>query len=347
VPAETNHSPNKTSSVGKTSNDENYDKKLLVNGVVDHEDKKEENLDPLPKGPKFGEIIHQRLIATIASNQQNERNSEHVANISTSTSAITSTGKNYDSNSFLSTEDNELQEHIKVPLNVDAIEVEDADVAKQRPNSPIQIEKDVFGFYSLSMICKSKDLTERKVKIDFARQVDSSSDGQQGDSKSVVARVRGQFVIGETLSISFEGKDMAESCVTNPALLAKYPTLRAACLEEVVPDKDGHFSIEFVNSGMSGIREITNEFSRHGEVVKVMAGGAKSNAVKRVTVSYSDKDAAFAAVNAAHSKNRNKDFQSVDFAKESLVQVDRRTSIPHSSFDSSNEKSDLQDNLET
>jgi hypothetical protein len=118
-------------------------------------------------------------------------------------------------------------------------------------------------------------------------------------------------------------------------------------LEELVPDKDGHFSIEFVNSGMSGIREITNEFSRHGEVVKVMAGGAKSNAVKRVTVSYSDKDAAFAAVNAAHSKSRNKDFQSVDFAKECLVQVDRRTSIPHSSCDSSNEKNDSQDNLET
>ena len=118
---------------------------------------------------------------------------------------------------------------------------------------------------------------------------------------------------------------MAESCLTNPALLAKYPTLRPAPLEEVVSDKDGHYSIEFVDSAMSGIREITNEFSRHGEVVKVMAGGAKNNAVKRVTISYSDKDSAFAAVNAAHGKNRNKDFQSVDFAKECLVQVDRKS----------------------
>jgi hypothetical protein len=199
------------------------------------------------------------------------------------------------------------------------------------------------------MVNKSKDLTERKVKIDFARQVDSSSsDGQQADANSVVARVRGQFALGETIIISFFEKEMAESCLTNPALLAKYPTLRAAPLEEVVSDKDGHYSIEFVNPGMSGIREITNEFSRHGEVVKVMAGGAKNNAVKRVTVSYSDKDAAFAAVNAAHSKNRNKDFQSVDFAKECLVQVGRKTSISNSLCNSNlSNKGHPIDNLET
>ena len=194
------------------------------------------------------------------------------------------------------------------------------------PTSLMNIEKDVFGFYSLCMVNKSKDLTERKVKIDFSRQVDNGcTEGQQTDGNNAVARVRGQFIPGETIFVSFFDKEMAESCLTNPALLAKYPTLRPAPLEEVVSDKDGHYSIEFVNSGMSGIREITNEFSRHGEVVKVMAGGAKNNAVKRVTISYSDKDSAFAAVNAAHGKNRNKDFQSVDFAKECLVQVDRKS----------------------
>jgi hypothetical protein len=53
-----------------------------------------------------------------------------------------------------------------------------------------------------------------------------------------------------------------------------------------------------------------------------------------VTISYSDKDAAFAAVNAAHGKHRNKDFQSVDFAKECLVQISRKaslTNMPNSS----------------
>jgi hypothetical protein len=192
--------------------------------------------------------------------------------------------------------------------------------------------------------------------MDFEKQFDSSSSRssstngyhhQDSDgNKSVhVARVRGQFAIGETITISFDDKEVAELCLRNPALLAKYPTLQPAPLEEVIPDKDGHYSIEFVNSGMSGIREITNEFSRHGEVVKVMAGGAKSNAVKKVTVSYSDKDAAFAAVNNAHSKTRNKDFQSVDFAKECLTQVGVMTSLSCCSNENSNE--DNSANLET
>ena len=152
---------------------------------------------------------------------------------------------------------------------------------------------------------------------------------------------------GETIIISFFDQDMAESCLANPALLAKYPSLRPAPLEEVVSDKDGHYSIEFVNSGMSGIREITNEFSRHGEVVKVMAGGAKNNAVKRVTVSYCDKEAAFAAVNAAHGKNRNKDFQSVDFAKECLVQISRKAFLPNVSNSSNKNHNSVDNNIET
>jgi hypothetical protein len=93
---------------------------------------------------------------------------------------------------------------------------------------------------------------------------------------------------------------------------------------DVVPDKDGHYSIEFVNSGMNGIREITNVFSRHGEVMKVMAGGAK-NAVKRVTVSYSDRDSAFDAVRA---NANSKDFLSVDFARECLFLNEQQQQIP-------------------
>jgi len=81
--------------------------------------------------------------------------------------------------------------------------------------------------------------------------------------------------------------------------------------------KDGHYSVEFINSGMNGIREITNEFSKHGEVMKVMAGGAK-NAVKRVTVSFADRNAAFAAVNAHES---SKDFVSIDFSRDCLKEM--------------------------
>ena len=89
---------------------------------------------------------------------------------------------------------------------------------------------------------------------------------------------------------------------------------------DVVKDKDGLYSIEFVNSGMNGIREITNVFSRHGEVMKVMAGGAK-HAVKRVTVSYADRTAAFEAV---RSNANSKDFLSVDFSRDCLYFNDQQ-----------------------
>jgi len=58
-------------------------------------------------------------------------------------------------------------------------------------------------------------------------------------------------------------------------------------------------------------------FSKHGEVMKVMAGGAK-NAVKRVTVSFADRNAAFAAVNAHES---SKDFVSIDFSRDCLKEM--------------------------
>ena len=67
----------------------------------------------------------------------------------------------------------------------------------------------------------------------------------------------------------------------------QYPSLAPAPPHNIVADKDGYFSIEFTNVGMSGVREITNEFSRHGEIVKVQQSGGR-NAVKKVTVSYQE-----------------------------------------------------------
>lgn len=168
---------------------------------------------------------------------------------------------------------------------------------------PVSVEPDVFGLYSLTFVNKAKDVSERKVRLDFSKYGE-------------VAKVRGQFNnAGETIVVSFAGKEAADTAVASSVLAAKYgPTLNACPPLEVVPDKDGHYSIEFVNSAMSGIREITNEFSKHGEVMKVMAGGAK-NAVKRVTVSYADQTAAFEAVKAHEN---SKDFLYVDFARECL-----------------------------
>ena len=65
----------------------------------------------------------------------------------------------------------------------------------------------------------------------------------------------------------------------------QYPSLGPAPVQNIVTDKDGYYSIEFTNIGMSGVREITNEFSRHGEIVKVQQSGGR-NVVKKVTVSY-------------------------------------------------------------
>jgi hypothetical protein len=179
---------------------------------------------------------------------------------------------------------------------------------------PVTVEADVFGLYSLSFVNRSKDLTERKVRLDF---------GKYGD----VSKIRGQFGnqanaaangtpggVSDSVVVSYSDRDCCQRAVSHPTLKAKYPSLTSAPPMDILPDKDGHYSIEFVNSGMNGIREITNVFSRHGEVMKVMAGGAK-NAVKRVTVSYADRDAAFDAVRA---NANSKDFVSVDFSRECL-----------------------------
>ena len=96
--------------------------------------------------------------------------------------------------------------------------------------------------------------------------------------------------------------------------LFQYPTLGPAPSQRIVADKDGYFSIEFTNVGMSGVREITNEFSRHGEIVKVQQSGGR-NAVKKVTVSYQDLDAAVTAIKQYANSN---DVRGIDFVSECL-----------------------------
>ena len=178
---------------------------------------------------------------------------------------------------------------------------------------PVSVEVDVFGLYSLSFINRSKDLTERKVRLDFGKYGDVSKiRGQFGNQ--VTASGTGNVSGQDSVVVSYSDRDCCQRAVSHPALKAKYPSLTSAPPMDIVPDKDGFYSIEFVNSGMNGIREITNVFSRHGEVMKVMAGGAK-NAVKRVTVSYADRSAAFDAV---RSNANSKDFALVDFSRECL-----------------------------
>jgi hypothetical protein len=197
-----------------------------------------------------------------------------------------------------------------VVQNDQAVDSAESEIQSQvRDIGPVEL--DVFGLYSLTFVNKAKDLSERKVRQDF---------GKYGD----VSRVRGGFnTSGESIIVSFNDKEAAEKAVNSSGLASKYgPSLNTCPNVDVVSDKDGHFSVEFVNSGMYGIREITNEFSKHGEVMKVMAGGAK-NAVKRVTVSFADRQAAFDAVKTHET---SKDFVSIDFSRDCLaVQVENQS----------------------
>ena len=67
---------------------------------------------------------------------------------------------------------------------------------------------------------------------------------------------------------------------------------------------------------MSGVREITNEFSKHGEIVKVQQSGGR-NSVKKVTVSYQELDAAVTAIQNYANSN---DVRGIDFVTECLEQ---------------------------
>ena len=145
-----------------------------------------------------------------------------------------------------------------------------------------------------------------------------------------MCRVRGQpGKVDATVIVSFESVEDCMKCLEDRALRTKvgtettfqnqtsalffqFPSLGPAPDVKIVPDRDGYFSIEFTNAGMSGVREITNEFSRHGEIVKVQQGGAR-NAVKRMTVSYADLDSAMAAL--THYANSN-DYRGITFTHE-------------------------------
>lgn len=175
---------------------------------------------------------------------------------------------------------------------------ENLDQISEQPH----ISKDIFNLYSLCFVCKSKELSDRRIRLDFGLVAE-------------VSRVRGQLGRADsTVIVSFESVEDCYKCLSDKILSSKYPTLGPAPSQTIVPDRDGYFSIEFTNAGMSGVREITNEFSRHGEIVKVQQGGAR-NAVKRMTVSYADLDAAMRAL--THYVNSN-DVRGIDFVQECL-----------------------------
>lgn len=189
----------------------------------------------------------------------------------------------------------------------DLEEVEEEEKVKEIPYE--HVVQDFLGFYTLSFVNKIKDLTERKVKLDFEKAVQvrglnktSGSDSSSVSNDSIVF-------------VSFADQESAEEACNNSHLRAKYSQLACSPVVSLMAGRDGHFSIEFVNSGMSGIREITQDFSQYGEVVKVMAGRGAKNSVKRVTVSYSEAQSAIAAIKCI---KLCKNYASLDFSRECL-----------------------------
>ena len=158
-----------------------------------------------------------------------------------------------------------------------------------------------------------------------------------------VSRIRGQLSrVDSSIFVSFENKEDCLKCLQEESLLSKvcaqcaldqltsnvnlsflqYPTLSPAAAQRIVADRDGYFSIEFTNVGMSGVKEITNEFSKHGEIVKVQQSGGR-NAIKKVSVSYQDVEAAVTAIQ--HYANSN-DVRGIDFVTECLEMEEREVS---------------------
>jgi hypothetical protein len=71
------------------------------------------------------------------------------------------------------------------------------------------------------------------------------------------------------------------------------------------------FSISFLNLNIRTFREIRQEFSKFGEIVRQTTGGG-SNTDELVSISYADKGA---AVRALQTHFTNKDYPYLDIAK--------------------------------
>ena len=76
-----------------------------------------------------------------------------------------------------------------------------------------------------------------------------------------------------------------------------------------------HFSISFLNLNAKSFREIRQEFSKFGEIVRQTTGGG-TNTDELVTISYNDKGA---AVRALQTHFTNKDYPYLDIAKGSSL----------------------------
>merc|ERR1712240_414462 len=111
-------------------------------------------------------------------------------------------------------------------------EQQQEEMVEQQPQEQ-QLTKDLFNLYSLSFLCKSKDLSERRIRLDFGIVAE-------------VSRIRGQLGRTEApVIVSFETREDCIKCLQDKSLTTKYPSLAPAPNVRIVADRDGYYSIEF------------------------------------------------------------------------------------------------------
>ena len=89
-----------------------------------------------------------------------------------------------------------------------------------------KLTKDLFNFYSLSFICKSKDLSERRIRLDFGLVAEVR---EVNESRNIidhfylqVSRIRGQLgKVDSPVIVSFESKEDCLKCVQDQNLSSK------------------------------------------------------------------------------------------------------------------------------
>ena len=141
VPGESN--PTSTHHVSSSNTSQNdYNKgNLLVNGFIDHENQ------GTAAEPQLPERVHQQLLTTVTTNH-NKGNHDSRNNPNAQRNL------NADSNSSKKPDDPNKDFEKDLESKYDSSSVEMEAEASQRSDSPIQIEQDMFGLYSLCMVNK-------------------------------------------------------------------------------------------------------------------------------------------------------------------------------------------------
>merc|ERR550539_1963904 len=174
------------------------------------------------------------------------------------------------------------------------------------------VEKDIFGYFCLSFLNEDGEISEKKVRHDFSKF------GEVVSVRGALGKQKGHVFV------RFRKKEAAENCLNclnsfplseMSELFGRYLFLSPATPRDIDCDMYGLYSISFLNLNSKSFREIRQEFTKFGEVVRQTTGGG-SNTDELVTISYNEKGAAMRALQTHFT---NKDYPYLDIAKGSSL----------------------------